>query len=327
MKRATLRTHRIIRAVCSLIIIGCVFVVLRFVNFSALLDNINAQGYDLSGELAEIVQNLRLTSKGERILRGTRAELQNSDAFNGSCKRSKENIILLGCYSGNHIYVYNIKDNDLPGIREATMAHELLHAIWARMSNEEKDTIKPALDVVYEKNKDLQKHLKLYDKTEYYDELHSIIGSQINSDQLPDVLRTHYEKYFTDQDIPANYYHKYSDKLATIEKRLEELEKLMQETKNAIQERSEKYESENEQLSQDILSFNSRANKGLIAEEEFEVQRAELVRRQTALKTEYDALLGLRDKYNAYVTEYNQYVVFTNKAYNSMNSKLDAPGN
>lgn len=325
MKRATLRTHRIIRAVCSLVIIASIFAAWRFVDFSLIFDNINAQGYDPSQELAEIVRNLRLTTRGERVFRGTRAELQDAEAFNNSCERSSEKLYLLGCYSHNQVFVYNIKDNDLPGIREATLAHELLHAIWSRMSSEEKEAIMPALDSVYEKNEDLRNHLKLYSKTEYYDELHSIVGSQISSSNMPDVLKKHYAKYFTDPGIPANYYHQYSDKLATIEKRLTELEELMKKKKEDIEERAAKYSIANEQLSQDVLSFNSRNSRGMMTPEEFDTERAQLVERQQAMKEEYDAITEMRNDYNMYVAEYNKYVAFTSKVYDSMNSQLDAP--
>jgi len=326
MKRATLRTHRIIRAVCSLIIIGCVFVALRFVNFAALFDNINAQGYDPSQELAELIQHLGLTQKGDRILRGTRPELQQADDFNNSCVRRDGKIIILGCYVNNRVFVYNINDqDDLRGVREATLAHELLHAIWARMSSDEKAEIMPALDSVYENNEDLKKHLKLYKSTEYYDELHSIVGSQIPNDQLPEALKVHFAKYFVDQNVVANYYHQYSDNLATIEKRLVELEEIIKEKKADFEARTQKYNAENEQLSEDVLAFNSRANRGLVVGEEYDAERAELTRRQEALRQEYDQIKADLDSYNAYIAEYNKYVNFTNKAYKSMDSNSVGP--
>ena len=40
--RATLRTHRIIRTVASLVIIASIFAAWRFVNFSVLFDTVNA---------------------------------------------------------------------------------------------------------------------------------------------------------------------------------------------------------------------------------------------------------------------------------------------
>lgn len=299
---------------------------LRCVNFFAIYDTISSQGYDPSQQLSELIQNLRLTPKGERIIRGTRAELQNADSFNNSCKRFGENIVLLGCYSSNQIFVYNIDDRDLRGVREATLAHELLHAIWARMSAGERDAIKPALDKVYEENEDLQEHLRLYESTEYYDELHSIVGSQINSDQLPENLRAHYAKYFIDPNVPANYYHQYSDKLIVIEKRIDELVTKIESTKSDVEVRRQKYNLANEKLSEDIADYNSRNSRGLIGAEQANIEREALVKRQENLSTEYTNLVNLIADYNVYVEEYNQYVNFTNKVYKSMDSKAEKAG-
>ena len=323
--RATLRTHRIIRTIASLVIIASVFVAWRFVNFSAIFDVINAQGYDPSQELAEIIKNLRLTPTGDRIMRGTRADLQDANAFNESCKSHNDTTILLGCYVNGHIFVYNINDHDLRGVREATLAHELLHAAWGRMTNQQKEAIRPSLYKMYEENEDLRKHLKLYESTEFYDELHSIVGAQIESEKMPEDLRTHYAVYFTDQNLIANYYHKYNDNLVKTEKRLEELEQLIESTKTAIEERETKYNLTNEQLSKDIADFNSRVEKGLISYGEYEKQREDLVRRQDAMKTEYAEIQKQLTEYNTYVVEYNQYVVFTEKVYNSMNSRAEKP--
>ncbi len=325
--RATLRTHRIIRAVASLVIIASVFAAWRFVDFTALFDTVNANGYDPSKELSEIIAHLRLTSTGDRIMRGTRAELQEADAFNESCKSHNDSTILLGCYANNHIYIYNINDRDLKGVREATLAHELLHAIWGRMTEEGREAIRPSLRKVYDENEDLRKHLELYESTEFFDELHSIVGSQIPNDQLPADLQAHFSKYFTNQNAVANYYHQYSDHLAVVDKRLKELEVLIEKTRTDVEERERKYNLANEQLAKDAETHNARDMVTATREEREEFNReAEALReRQAELSREYSEIQQKLVEYNTYVVEYNQFVVFTQKVYNSMNSRAEKP--
>ncbi len=323
--RATLRTHRIIRTVASLVIIASIFAAWRFVNFSVLFDTVNANGYDPSVELQDIIANIRLTPAGDRIMRGTRAELQDADAFNASCERSEEKIILLGCYANNQIFVYNIDDRDLKGVREATLAHELLHAVWARTPASERDALKVSLKSLYDKNEDLQKHLKLYNESEFYDELHSIVGSQIDNDLLPADLKVHYAKYFQDQNLIAKFYHKYNDNLTATEKRLDELEKIMESSGAALQTRLDAYNMANQKLSDDVAAFNSKASKGTMTEEEYNIGYADLTKRKEEMLAEYNAIQAAIEDYNVYVTEYNKYVVFTKKIYNSMDSKAKKP--
>ena len=325
--RATLRTHRIIRTVASLVIIASVFAAWRFVNFSAIFDFINAHGYDPSKELSALIARLRLTPTGDRIMRGTRAELQQADDFNASCESHNDSTILLGCYANNHIYIYNIDDRDLKGVREATLAHELLHAIWGRMTEEGREAIRPSLRKVYDENEDLQAHLKLYDNTEFYDELHSIVGSQIPNDQLPEDLRAHFAKYFTNQNLIANYYHQYSDQLAVIEKRLKELEILIEKGRAEIEKRNREYTLANNRLSKDAEVHNARDMESATREEREEYNREaeELRKRQEELSREYSALQTLLVEYNAYIVEYNQFVIFTQKVYDSMNSRVEKP--
>ncbi len=46
---------------------------------------------------------------------------------------------ILGCYnpSSRDIYIYNVTNSELDGVKEVTAAHEMLHAAWERLSESE----------------------------------------------------------------------------------------------------------------------------------------------------------------------------------------------
>ncbi len=76
---------------------------------------------------------------------------------------------ILGCYVTQRIYIYDVKDAKLDGIREVTAAHEMLHAAYERMSSSEQTKVNALLEVEYEKlrnDKDLAERMAFYARTE-----------------------------------------------------------------------------------------------------------------------------------------------------------------
>ena len=324
----TRRIHYAIRAVCCFILAVCAFVALTQIDYSAIFDEFTAIGYEPTSELDEIVDDLRLTDKGMRIFKATRAELQEADAFNESCPNADSNYYVLGCYNANHIYVYNIKHRELPGIRQSTLAHEILHAVWARMSNREREELKSSLDAVYASNEDLAEHLKLYNEDSFYDELHSIAGTQIDKSQMPSVLAAHYAKYFEKQSKVYNFFADYSNRFKAIRTRLEELEESIAKKQKEYEDYLAAYEADNAKLSQDIADFNERTrstSNGFATIEEFQQKRQELVDRQAGMSQRYSELLQLTSELNAEINEYNANILRTNEYQKVMNSHASKP--
>ena len=104
--------------------------------------------YQPNAEMAGIRGKLNLTGRGEFLFNATQPELNEADAFNANCRQDESEVAVLGCYTAGNIYVYNITDAKLDGIRELTAAHELLHAVWARMDSTEKEDLKPILNSI-----------------------------------------------------------------------------------------------------------------------------------------------------------------------------------
>ena len=312
--------------IISLAIIGLVLFLIFGIDYSALSDILAAQGYEPTPEMAKLLEKDDLTSTGKRIFNASRPELQDAAEFNQNCYSSQEsNSSVLGCYTKKRVYVYNITDSELDGIRETVLAHELLHAVWARLSSREKENLQDDLESVYKANKDaLAAHMKTYSSDEYYDELHSVIGSQIPESSLTSDLSKHYARYFNNRETIVGYFNKYNGKFEKLEQEASSLAGQIDEKRAEIEQRTAKYKADFNSLSTDIENFNNRAASGSFASQsEFQAERAELLNRQNQLNADYDALSNIIDETNALIERYNDNVTASNKLYDTINSRVD----
>lgn len=157
-----------------------------------------------NGSVAEIYSNeLKLTSAGELIFYGTYPKLDSKTEFNADCKPGK-NILEFGCYYAgiNRIYLLDIKEPNLKTMVDVGAAHEMLHAVYARLTANQKAEINSLIEADYSKihNADLASRLKSYAVTEpgnQDNELHSILGTEFGN--LSNKLEEHYRQYFFDR--------------------------------------------------------------------------------------------------------------------------------
>ncbi len=321
------RIHYAIRAICCFILAVCAFVAITQIDYSAIFDEISSMGYEPSSELDDIVADLRLTEKGMRIFKATRAELQEAEDFNKNCPNADGNYYVLGCYNDGHVYIYNIKHKDLPGIRQSTLAHELLHAVWSRMSAHERDELKSSLDAVYSSNEDVAEHLKLYDEDSFYDELHSIAGTQVDQSQMSPLLASHYAKYFEKQSKVYTFFADYSNRFKAIKARIAELEESITAKKAEYEEVLRAYEADNAKLTQDIEDYKARSNSGTFDPPERAREVAdEILKRQAEMRVRYNEIIERVNEINKEVNEYNANILRNKEYQKVMNSHAKPSG-
>ena len=119
-----------------------------------ILDWWKGLSYEPSAEMVAIRDSLSLTGEGEFLFKASAPKLSEREEFNTNCREIlDEEMSVLGCYTDGDIYVYNIQSSELKGIREVTTAHELLHAVWKRMADGEKQELNRALHDVLAKNR------------------------------------------------------------------------------------------------------------------------------------------------------------------------------
>lgn len=320
------------RILFTLIALFCVAAVIVLADYYVVFDTIIGLSYQPSREIATIFEHIDLTSKGERILRASRAELQNAENFNTNCSNSTSEISVLGCYYDWRIYIYNIKNEELDGIKETVLAHELLHAVWQREKSWAKDELKSLLRETYDDYKNgLEEHMKNYSDENFVDELHSVIGTQIEPSSLPIKLRNHYAEIFRNHGQIVAYFDKYNDKFLSLRKKLSETSTKINSMKKEIESKRATYHKKTKTLSDDIDIFNSNAAHGYYNNNktQLDYDRTKLVARQDALNEEFQELNVLINETNKLIEEYNRNVARSNELYGSINSnikKVDSVG-
>ena len=298
-------------------------VIILILNRDRVYDYYRGLTYKPSAEMIEIRNSLNLTSEGEFIFNASQPALSERDEFNENCRPTDAETAILGCYVMENIYVYNIEDDQLRGIKELTAAHELLHAVFARMSDEERDGLESDLKKVYQDNKDILKDdLKIYASSEQYEELYVRAGTEVK--KLPDSLEKHYAKYFVDQDKVVSYYDSYIAVFRKLKAELETLEQEMNELNSKIDSMTLEYETRVAQYEKDVNTFNVCADTvGCFTSQwEFDTKRNALVNEMNALDALYDEISDLIAQYNEKVKVYNNDVIETNRLNDKMNSSV-----
>ncbi len=313
---------RAVSILCIIIIVICVGYFLSQQNF--IKDRFSAWVFSPSPEVAAIKEKLNLTGEGELIFNASQPTLESREVFNEHCNSHNQEVSVLGCYTDRQIFLYDIRTDELPGVVESTAAHELLHAIWERLSSSEKDTIKTELDQVYLDSYDLlSKDLEVYDSEDWTDELYVRAATQIK--KLPDSLEEHYAKYFNDQDAIVAYYDSYITPFRKLEEEMKTLEKELDDLNVEISAKTSEYESRANSLSAAVDEFNNCANtlNCFSSQYAFNVRRNELLAEQSALDTLYNEINTKIESYNEKVEKYNNNLLRTQDLENTINSNVD----
>ena len=309
----------------GILVILAVAVTVGIINRDWIYDFWRGMSYQPAAEMEKIKGKLSLTDRGEFLFKASRPELNEREVFNEVCREvlDKE-LAVLGCYAAGDIHIYNIQSKELDGILELTTAHELLHAVWARMNEGEKAALAGDLEKVYlENQKQLEKELESYDDKQRQEELYVRSGTEIKN--LPESLEKHYAEIFKNQDMVVDYYNKYIAVFLAIEEEMEELKKEMDELRLRIDDLRNEYERRVINLNSEIENFNSCAvEPGCFTDENaFNTKRSELISEQGTLEEMYAQINTLIEQCNDLVERYNADVTRTEKLNRMMNSSME----
>lgn len=289
-------------------------------NRQAVIDQIRLLTYTPSADVKQLADSTLLQDHARNLFYVSDPEILDDVAFNASCT-SDEHTIVLGCYKSQRIYLYNITDERFNGIKEVTAAHEMLHAAYERMSDDERLKVENMLKPIVEGMKDerILDLIALYNKHEpghLYNEMHSILGTEYG--QLTPELEAHYRKYFKDRQVVVNFAGQYQAVFTESENRIAEYDRQLADLKpkidanNATLQRMEaELESDNRQLSEyrsqgEIDQYNQSA-----------AAYNSKVARFNALIVETRTMV---ENYNAMVETRNNQVTAQNNLYHSIDS-------
>ena len=290
----------------------------------AFQDEFKAGDYALTGDLSTITNSLKLTDRANLILRAAHPALQEKEDFNRNCNSHSQEIYVLGCYreDQDRLYVYNVNSSEIPGVREVTTAHEMLHAAYHRLLFWEKLDLKDQLQSVYDHlpaGSDLRTSMQNYHPDEFYDELHSRIGTEVKD--LPAPLERYYQRYFTDRQLIVKFNEQYHNVFTELQRQTDRLKESIEAKKQSIENKTKEYQTQKQQLNEVISDFNSRAARGdFSSQSDFNTKRQFIVSRIDTLNREYDQLKQTIEELNSEIAKYNQSIYHNNELIDQINS-------
>jgi hypothetical protein len=316
--------NRLARDVSTIVICVCILAAAIFVDWGVISDRSRARGFEPTAEMSALKDDLSLTSRAKVIFSASHPAIKDREEFNKACEATNHDISVLGCYDGRHIFIYNISNPELDGIMQSTLAHELLHAVWDRLSDGDRRRLEPELERVYADNLEkLEPRLNLYSEANFYDELHAIIGTEFAD--LSDKLEKHYAKYFNDQDAIVAFYNQYEVRFRELRDEAQALFAEIEANQELINAKTANYDDAVSELSAAIADFNRRAENGsFTSNAAFNAERATLVAKQQELEQLYNEITELVNATNELIEKYNNNITRTQDLLDSVNSNAPA---
>lgn len=268
--------------------------VLIMMNRQFLVDQWSVWTYDTTATIESYVDRSTMTDHGEFLFKASKPDVAAADEFNAVCSNLEAGSGVLGCYlnASKQITLFDITDERLDGMEEVVASHEMLHAAWDRMSDDEHSRISTMLQAEEAKlsdDADFVARMELYDRTEpgeHFNELHSIIGTEV-ADLAPE-LEQYYAQYFSDRAALVALHKQSNVVFEQIEAQSAQLVAELDALNASISSDGVTYNTGYDQLNADIEEFNRRADAGEFeSQEQFDQERAALLARQADL----DALL------------------------------------
>ena len=298
------------------------------------IDQISVWSYTPSSKVQTIEERVDFTAKGKFQFYATQPQIDGSDQFNQDCPRQEVGSPILGCYTGQHrIFIYDVENAQLDGIEEVTSAHEMLHAVWERMSASDQTRIGNLLRAEYQKHTDdasLTTRMEYYQRTEpgqFENELHSILATETQT--LSPELETYYAQYFKDRQKVVNLHEAYDTVFKNLTAQSDALYSELTALGISIEARTTQYNSDVTQLSADITAFNTRANSGQFTSiSQFNSQRGALLTRTNQVDADRTAISADIETYNAKYKTYqdlSSQIEVLNKSIDSIKELQPAP--
>lgn len=298
------RTKSSLVSLVIIVAFGLVAAVL-LLNRQQIIDQVTVWQYQPTAEVATLADTAAFSNGGRFVYYASQPSIESAQLFNDACGRTEQTTAILGCYSADKIYIYNITNEKLKGIKEVTAAHEMLHAAYQRLGDADKRSVNALLEVEYDKLKNDQKfaeRMAFYARSEpgeRENELHSIIGTEIAL--ISPALETYYKRYFIDRQKTVALYTGYSAVFKQINERSTQLSSSLKQLAAKIEAATSSYNSSVKLLNQDIAAFNAKASTsgGFSSQSEFKAQQSALTARAASLDTERAAIAADLAAYRA----------------------------
>lgn len=320
------KTRNILSGILLVSVIG-VGVWLTF-NWQRAVDQTRVWSFQPSQSIALLASRGGFSSEGVFYFYVAHPEIKSSSDFNDNCRQIEQMNPILGCNIStggiDSIYILDIDDPELDGIKEVTAAHEMLHVVFSRTSDADRERLGVLLERAYDRVKTdkLEQRMDYYSRVEpgaRINELHSIIGTEFSD--IGTELEEYYAEYFTDRKEIVGLHGRYNQKFEEIETELADIEAELEQKLPEINSRNEAYKKAIVKLNAEIEAFNNDASSGNFQSvEEFEYFRSRLQSQVRHLNSEKASLQQEITQYNEKVERLNQLGVKLNQLNNSLDS-------
>lgn len=280
--------------------------------------------YTPSTEVIAIADKTSMTDNARYLFYVSDPAIEDAEQFNSHCAGlDSEQTAVLGCYKLQKIFLYDVDDPRLYGIKEVTAAHEMLHAVYERLPLEEKLTVNKYIQDFLPKvsNNHVKDLIKIYSDEGLYvllNEMHSILGTDVRN--LSPELEEYYKKYFKDRGAVVGLAEAYEGVFTATKQKLSDHDAKLNDIKTKIDSNYQVLETKTSELNsasanlENLRSTDQNAyNAAVPAYNDLVRNYNNLVRQTRDLIAEYNALVEVRNKEAA----------VQNDLYNSLNSQFE----
>lgn len=282
------------------------------------------RSYQPPAEIAAISQRSDFSDGGQRLFFASQPQLNDRTEFNDNCQ-FPEKTLVLGCYSHQYIYIFEVEDERLDGIEEVTAAHEMLHAAYDRLDRAEREQVDGWLAAAYTLLKDprIEETLSNYeqdDQATFNNELHSILGTE--AADLPAELEAYYGRYFDDRRVIVEIAASYEQVFAAIQEEIAARDKQISDLRGRIDSTEATLTSEQAEIDRESDRLEQLRQSGQIEEYNQAVPGFNAAVSTFNLRIEtYKTLVS---RHNKLVDERNKLALEQNDLVHSLDSKFEA---
>lgn len=176
-------------------------------------------------QVAQFATSAAMTTEGVGLLYDAEPSLLSKSELQSKCQGSTHSESqFAGCYGGAKIYILDIDQPQIASEMGVTAAHEMLHAAYAGLSENERKALNPELEAQVKAlhNQDLEDRLAKYDPEVRVDETHSLLGTEFA--KLSEPLEKHYQQYFSNRQRVVESHQRYEKLLNDLNDEITRLE-------------------------------------------------------------------------------------------------------
>lgn len=284
----------------------------------SIIDWWRLQNYKPSAEIVKIANETGMTQHARDLFYVSDPKIQDREAFNFNCNATAERGRVLGCYTHQNIYLFNVTDARLSGVLQVTAVHEMLHAAYERLDEETRtkvDGLVAAQASALSGDKHLQDLIALYKKTEpgeENNELHSILATEYAT--LSADLEAYYARYFDGNRGKVVAFQKaYNAEFDASQARIDAYQKQLDTLKPSIDANTAELKRRNQEIASESARLDSLRSSDVAAYNRevpgFNAKAQEynrIARETQALVARYNEIVGKIKNEIALQTDLNQ---------------------